>query len=129
MNFRVVRTSQEAASELQDKEKDMLMQYLMAAITAKMSPEEQQQFQEQLQSGEIMPPEAIAKYMDKDYKDVVENTAYHTLMYLREKLNIDNEFIKGWKDGLISGTEIYYVGILNDEPYLERVNPVFFSYD
>lgn len=129
MNFRVVRTSQEAASELQDKEKEMLMQYLMAAITAKMSPEEQQQFQEQLQSGEIMPPEAIAKYMDKDYKDVVENTAYHTLMYLREKLNIDNEFIKGWKDGLISGTEIYYVGILNDDPYLERVNPVFFSYD
>lgn len=129
MNFRVVRTSQEAASELQDKEKEMLMQYLMAAITAKMSPEEQQQFQEQLQSGEIMPPEAIAKYMDKDYKDVVENTAYHTLMYLREKLNIDNEFIKGWKDGLISGTEIYYIGILNDEPYMERVNPVFFSYD
>lgn len=129
MNFRVVRTSQEAASELQDKEKEMLMQYLMAAITAKMSPEEQQQFQEQLQSGEVMPPEAIAKYMDKDYKDVVENTAYHTLMYLREKLNIDNEFIKGWKDGLISGTEIYYVGILNDDPYLERVNPVFFSYD
>jgi len=76
-----------------------------------------------------MPPEAIAKYMDKDYKDVVENTAYHTLMYLREKLNLDNEFIKGWKDGLISGNEIYYVGILNEEPYLERVNPMFFAYD
>lgn len=129
MNFRVVRTSQEAASELQEKEKDLLMQYIMASITSKMGPEEQQQFQEQLQSGEVMPPEAIAKYMDKDYKDVVENTAYHTLMYLREKLNLDNEFIKGWKDGLISGNEIYYVGILNDEPYLERVNPMFFAYD
>lgn len=33
-----------------------------------------------------MPPEQIAKYIDKDYKDVVENTAYHTLEYLREKL-------------------------------------------
>jgi hypothetical protein len=41
MNFRVVRTSQEAASELQDKEKEMLLQYIMAAITAKMGPEEQ----------------------------------------------------------------------------------------
>ena len=76
-----------------------------------------------------MPPEAIAKYMSKDYKDVIENTAYHTLVYLREKLNIDNEFIKGWKDALIAGTEIYYVGVLNDEPYLERVNPMFFAYD
>jgi len=76
-----------------------------------------------------MPPEAIAKYMQKDYKDVIENTAYHTLVYLREKLNIDNEFIKGWKDALIAGTEIYYVGVQNDEPYLERVNPMFFAYD
>lgn len=129
MNFRVVRTSQEAASELMDQEKDMLMQYVMSAITSKMSEEEAAQFQQQLQSGEVMPPEAIAKYMSKDYKDVIENTAYHTLVYLREKLNIDHEFIKGWKDALIAGTEIYYVGVLNDEPYLERVNPMFFAYD
>ncbi len=129
MNFRVVRTSQEAASELMDKEKELLMQYIMAAVTSKMSPEEAQQFQQQLQSGEVMPPEAIAKYMSKDYKDVVENTAYHTLVYLREKLNLDNEFIKGWKDALIGGVEAYYVGVQNDEPYLERVNPIFFSFE
>lgn len=129
LNFRVIRTSQEATSEMQQKEKQMILQYIEAAITAKMSPEEAQQFQEQLQSGEIMPPEQIAKYMDKDYKDIVENTAYHSLTYLREKLDLDNEFIKGWKDGLISGREIYYVGVLNAEPYAERVNPICFSYD
>lgn len=129
LNFRVVRTSQEATSELMDKEKQMLIQYMMSAITARMSPEEQQQFQEQLQSGEVMPPEEIGKYMRRDYKDVIENTAYHALVYLREKLGLDNEFIKGWKDGLIAGEEIYYVGVLNDEPYMERVNPQYFSYD
>lgn len=129
LNFRVIRTSQEATSEMQEKEKQMILQYIEAAITAKMSPEEAQQFQEQLQSGEIMPPEQIAKYMDKDYKDIVENTAYHSLTYLREKLDLDNEFIKGWKDGLISGREIYYIGVLNAEPYAERVNPICFSYD
>lgn len=129
LNFRVVRTSQEATSELMETQKQLLMQYMQAAVMAQMGPEEQQQFQEQLQSGEIMPPEQIAKYMDKDYKDIVENTAYHTLTYLREKLGIDNEFIKGWKDALISGQEVYYVGVLNAEPYMERVNPMYFSYD
>ena len=129
LNFRVIRTSQEATSEMQEKEKQMILQYIEAAITANMSPEEAQQFQQQLQSGEIMPPEQIAKYMDKDYKDIVENAAYHSLTYLREKLDLDNEFIKGWKDGLISGREIYYVGVLNAEPYAERVNPICFSYD
>lgn len=129
MNFRVVRTSQEAASDLMEAEKQMIMNYMEASIMSKLDPEEAQQYQEQLANGEIMPPEQIAKYMDKDYKDAIENTAYHTLIYLREKLNMDNEFIKGWKDALIGGQEIYYVGVLNAEPYMERVNPKFFSFD
>lgn len=129
MNFRVVRTSQEAASDLMEAEKQMIMNYMEASIMSKLGPEEAQQYQEQLANGEIMPPEQIAKYMDKDYKDAIENTAYHTLIYLREKLNMDNEFIKGWKDALIGGQEIYYVGVLNAEPYMERVNPKFFSFD
>ena len=129
LNFKVVRTSQEAVSELQEKGKEMLLNYIMASITARMSEEEAAQYQQQLDNGEIMPPEEIGKYLDKSYKDVIENTACHTLTYLREKLNFDNEFIKGWKDALIAGTEIYYVGVLNSEPYLERVNPLYFSYD
>lgn len=128
-NFRVVRTSQEATSDLMDQEKEMLIQYMMSAIMGRMSPEEQQQFQQQLQSGEIMPPEEIGKYMRRDYKDVIENTAYHSLMYIREKCGIDNEFIKGWKDGLIAGQEVYYVGVQNGDPYMERVNPAYFSFD
>jgi hypothetical protein len=36
---------------------------MLSAITSKMGEEEAAQFQQQLQSGEIMPPEAIAKYM------------------------------------------------------------------
>ena len=128
-NFRVVRTSHEATSDLMDQEKEMLIQYMMSAIMGRMSPEEQQQFQQQLQSGEIMPPEEIGKYMRRDYKDVIENTAYHSLMYIREKCGIDNEFIKGWKDGLIAGQEVYYVGVQNGDPYMERVNPVYFSFD
>lgn len=128
-NFRVVRTSQDATSDLMDQEKEMLIQYMMSAIMGRMSPEEQQQFQQQLQSGEIMPPEEIGKYMRRDYKDVIENTAYHSLMYIREKCGIDNEFIKGWKDSLIAGQEVYYVGVQNGDPYMERVNPVYFSFD
>nr|DAN83487.1 MAG TPA: portal protein [Caudoviricetes sp.]DAP51299.1 MAG TPA: portal protein [Caudoviricetes sp.] len=30
---------------------------------------------------------------------------------------------------MIAGEEIYYVGIINGNPYLERVNPLYFSYD
>ena len=128
-NFRVVRTSDDATSEVQETAKQMLTDYIMATVMSKLGPEEAQRYQEALQSGEIMPPEAIQKYISKDYKDIAETTAQHTLSYLKNKLNVTHEFFKGWKDALIAGEEVYYVGIINGNPYLERVNPLFFSYD
>lgn len=128
-NFKVVRTSDDATSEVQETAKQMLTDYIMATVMSKLGPEEAQRYQEALQSGEIMPPEAIQKYISKDYKDIAETTAQHTLSYLKNKLNVTHEFFKGWKDALIAGEEVYYVGIINGNPYLERVNPLFFSYD
>lgn len=128
-NFKVVRTSDIATSEMQDKAKQMLIDYIQASIMSKLGPEEQARYQQALQSGEIMPPEQIQKYMSKDYKDIAEITAYHSLNYLKNKLNITHEFYKGWKDALIGGEEIYYVGIQNGNPCLERINPLYFDYD
>lgn len=128
-NFRVVRTSDIATSEMQDKAKQMLIDYIQATIMSRLGPEEQARYQEALQSGEVMPPEQIQKYMSKDYKDIAEITAYHSLNYLKNKLNITHEFCKGWKDALVGGEEIYYVGIVNGEPHLERINPIYFDYD
>ena len=128
-NFKVVRTSDNATSEMQEKAKQMLTDYIMGMITANMGQEEAIRFQQAIQSGEILPPEQIQKYLNKDYKDIAETTAYHSLNYLKNKLNITHEFYKGWKDALIAGEVIYYVGIVNGDPYLERVNPLYFSYD
>ncbi|YP_010510389.1 portal protein [uncultured phage cr23_1] len=128
-NFRVVRTSDNATSDIQERAKLMLTDYIMGMIMANMGPEEAMRFQQAILSGEIMPPELIQKYLNKDYKDIAETTAYHSLNYLKNKLNITHEFYKGWKDALIAGEEIYYVGIINGNPYLERVNPLYFSYD
>lgn len=128
-NFRVVHTSDIATSEIQDKAKQMIVDYIQATIMSKLGPEEQARYQEALQSGEIMTPEQIQKYISKDYKDIAEITAYHSLNYLKNKLNITHEFFKGWKDALIGGEEIYYVGIVNGEPCMQRINPIYFDYD
>ena len=128
-NFRVTRTSDIATSEMQDKAKQMLIDYIQATIMSKLGPEEQQRYQQALESGEIMTPEQIQKYMSKDYKDITEITAYHSLNYLKNKLNITHEFFKGWKDALIGGEEIYYVGVLNGQPCMQRINPIYFDYD
>lgn len=128
-NFKVARTSQIAASELQDKMKQMIVDYINATVMSKLSPEDQVRYQEAIDSGEIMTPEAIQEYMTKNYKDIAESVAYHSLRYLYNRLNLDHVFMKGWEDGLIAGEEIYYIGIQNGEPFVERVNPLYFSYD
>lgn len=128
-NFHLQRTSDIAASELQEKAKEMLMDYIQATIASKLSPEQAARYEQALATGEIQTPEAIAKYLQKDYKDIAETEAYHALQFLKRKLNLTHEFYKGWKDALIGGEEIYYVGVINGDPYVERVNPMYFDYE
>lgn len=128
-NFHPQRTSDIAASELQEKAKEMLMDYIQATIASKLSPEQAVRYEQALATGEIQTPEAIAKYLQKDYKDIAETEAYHALQFLKRKLNLTHEFYKGWKDALIGGEEIYYIGVINGDPYVERVNPMYFDYE
>ena len=128
-NFHPQRTSDIAASEMQEKAKEMLMDYIQATIASKLSTEQAARYEQALATGEIQTPEAIAKYLQKDYKDIAETEAYHALQFLKRKLNLTHEFYKGWKDALIGGEEIYYVGVINGDPYVERVNPMYFDYE
>ena len=121
-NFHPQRTSDIAARE-------MLMDYIQATIASKLSPEQAARYEQALATGEIQTPEAIAKYLQKDYKDIAETEAYHALQFLKRKLNLTHEFYKGWKDALIGGEEIYYIGVINGDPYVERVNPMYFDYE
>lgn len=128
-NFHPQRTSDIAASEMQEKAKEMLMDYIQATIASKLSPEQAARYEQALATGEIQTPEAIAKYLQKDYKDIAETEAYHALQFLKRELNLTHEFYKGWKDALIGGEEIYYIGVINGDPYIERVNPMYFDYE
>lgn len=127
-NYVVCRTSDIASSDVQNKAKQMLLDYMQAAMISKLGPEEQARFQEALQSGEIQTPEEIQKYITKDYKDIAEITAYQTLKFLYKKLDMQHKFNKSYLDVLVGGSEYFYTGIRNGEPYTERVNPKEFTY-
>jgi hypothetical protein len=117
LNYVVIETNDDVVTALQDKKKELLMNHVMTYLGT--SPEEAQEF---------TPPQ-IQEYMNRSYKSIAEEQAYNTLAHLKEKLNLPNEFLKGWKDGLIAGEEIYYVGITNGEPTLKRTNPLYCDYD
>jgi len=117
-DIRVIQTNPDVVTQLQDKKKELLMQYISNVVGL-----------QQDQNGEPITPKEIEKYLKYSYKTVAEETAYHALNYLKEKLNLNNEFLKGWRDGLIASEEIYFVSTINGEPFLERVNPINCDYD
>lgn len=116
-NYMLIQTNDEAVTALQTKKKEMLTQYIMSELG--LTPEDIQT---------SAPPE-IERYLRTNYKTVAEKQANQALEYLKEKLYLQNEFLRGWKDGLIAGEEIYYVGVINGEPVLKRVNPLNCDYD
>lgn len=69
-------------------------------------------------------PEEILKYEHYTPSDMIESKANQMLKVLKKRLNTRLLFNQGWKDALIAGEEIYWVGILNGQPAMRRVNPV-----
>ena len=69
-------------------------------------------------------PEQILKYERYSPSDMIESKANQMLKVLKKRLNTHLLFNQGWKDALIAGEEIYWVGILNGQPSMRRVNPV-----
>lgn len=113
--FKAVQTNDEAVSNMQTEYKQMILQYLVDTLNSEVEDDD---YLSDLQ-----------RYMKLNYKNIAEDTAYNVLNYLKEKLNFVNEFLKGFKDALIAGEELYYIGILNGEPIIERANPLYCDYD
>ncbi len=115
-NMKVIQTDDKGMSKAEETELGLLMRNVMSRISGEQDPNAQT-------------PKQIQDYMKYSYSDIAERTAHYALKYLKEKLNIPNEFLKGWKDGLIAGKEFYYVGIQNGDGFMERVNPIGLSFD
>ena len=121
-NWNIVQTSDDAVSMLQEKKKELLLEYVNTEI------QNQVQGGASEQSAQLSLKE-IEDYVTKQYKSVPEKIADTTLKYLSEKLNIKQEFLRSWKDALITGEEIYYTGIHNGDVIFERVNPLYCDFD
>jgi len=121
-NIRVIQVNDEAVSGVQQERRNLLMSYVSDKVLGMLGGGMPEASDEELLND-------IQSYILYDYNDLVEKQAFHSLEYLREKLKLRHEFIKGWKDALVAGEEVYYVGAAYGEPILERVNPILFTYD
>ena len=105
-----------------------IMQELGVEDPSQLPPEQAQQVQSQIQSEiEAATPEEIENYMRKDYKSPSETQAQAVINFLMDKLDIKYMTDEAFKHLIISGEEIYRVGIRHNMPFLEIVDPLGFT--
>lgn len=117
LNFRAVTTNSDAISEIEKEKAEILK--------AELSKVFQQAFNKGQAGpdGPPKPPEELEKFLKYEYQDVREKTAHDLLKYLQENERLLFKFNEGFKDALIAGREIYWVGIVSGKPVVRTCNP------
>lgn len=132
------RKEQEKAKRIREYVANTIMQPIRAEIEMRaqeqlngkeLTKEEQQQIRQQIEKDiEIQTPEEVKKYMQRDHQDPAEVMSQQLLTYLIQKCDLERKFNTAFKYGLLTGTEVMYVGILNGEPEVWNVNSKYFKY-
>lgn len=146
-SWKVVATNEEATTRREEEESQRLRDFVVSSIMnpirmdierkymeetkgRELNPDEQAQLQAQIQQElQTMTPPEVKKYMERDHQDPAEVLSHQILEYLIQRQDIKMKFNKAWKHGLISGREIFWVGIVNGEPVMKVINPIRFDYD
>lgn len=126
-NFRVAAVNADAVSQIEEKKKGLLLNYLESELVNELMA--QGINVENPETGEVMTPEQIDKYMTYSDADIRESIANKLAKYLIPEQNLIYKFNKGFKDLLITAKEIFYIGIDSASPVCTDVNPLNFEYD
>ena len=135
----------EATTRKEQKETDLIREFVVNTITEpirqtlelqaqeelqgrELTPEERQQITEQIEEQmKAMTPDEVKKYMQREHQDPAEVLGNQLLQYLMQHFNIKTKFETMFKHGLLSAVEVMYVSVLNGQPVLWNVNSMRFS--
>ena len=126
-NFRVAAINSEAVSQIQEKKKELLLQYLESELINELAAQGIEVTNPE--TGEVMTPEQVEKYMTYSESDIRESIANKMAKYLIKEQNLEYKFNKGFKDALIVAKELYFIGIEGSNPVCYNVNPPDFRCD
>lgn len=137
VNYRKKKRLELLQQHIQQTIVDPITQQAHAEISMKhgvsdpfsLSPEEQQQFNFEVQERtKALTPKEIENYLRNEYKSPSEIQAQKLLDYLVSDLDVKFITDQGFKHAIITGEEIYHIGIRHDKPTFTLVNPLGFTY-
>lgn len=123
----VIQTITEPVRQQVEQEYQQQMQQMQGADQEQMQQQQAQMEQQKEEEIKQRTPAEVKEYMERKHQDPAEIMMHQILENLLERQDIKFKFNQGWKHGLISGHEIFWVGVENKEPVLKVLNPLNFS--
>lgn len=145
--FTVVAVNPEATTRKQEKENDLLKEFVISTIMAPIRQEAEMKAQQEMQGRELseqevqeiqariaeeteaMTPPRVKAFMQRKHKDPAELQAIQLLNFLIRKKKIKQKFSKGTKNAALVAREFYWVGEVNGEPDIITLNPKYLTHD
>lgn len=145
--WKCIATNEEATTRREQEEFSRLKEYVTNSIMTPIRQQIQQKYAEQSQGRELtqdeqqqiqaqveqelkaMTPHEVKRYMEREHQDPAEVLATQLLEYIVQKEDVEMKFNRAWKHALISGKEIFWVGMIGNKPMLKVVNPIRFDSD
>lgn len=145
--YKVLAVNPEATTRKEQTETDLIREYVLEQIMLPIRQQAELEYQEQIKGRELTEqeiqqlqqqmeqniqaktPERVKRYMERDHQDPAEVQGHQIMEYLMKEQDIRAKFNKGWKYGLLTAYEVYWVGIVNNKPVLKVVNPIRFNCD
>lgn len=94
-----------------------------------MPPEMQQQMQADIQNRtQARTPQEIMDFMENEFSSPTERAAQQMIDFLKDFCDIKYKQDEGFKNAIITGEEIYYVGDRNGDVVFDVVNPKYFTW-
>jgi len=135
ITFYCLSESSDSYNEYQKEKQEMLFESVSTSIQqtalrktlmraqqqgVQITPQAWDQLQQQAQQ---MSLPQIQQYVDKEYKDVIEQSSNRMMKNLWKKNNLDDEFIEGFRHGTLCGKEFYGIHVMNNWLSIKNLNP------
>jgi hypothetical protein len=145
--YRLVATNREASNRKMDENANRIRQYVVDAIMLpikqeveakymaeakgrQLTAEEREGLQAQMaEEVAAKTPEKVKQYMQRDHRDPAEVQGQQILNHVIKRQDVRAKFNQGWKHAMLSAYEVYWIGIIKDEPILKVINPLRFNCD
>ena len=125
-NIMVTSANPNSHTELEKERRDMVHDSTLSILKKKLAarginingPEGQEKTQA-----------VIDNELGIEYSEMREKMGQHALNHLRGAQELEDKFHTGWFDLITAGLEVYWSGVVQGEPILRVVNPLYFDYD